>query len=192
MMADSTSASSGVITSSRSWSVLDGAICSSGISSPVAGSRYWISEWWVSSVSSSMRIPVCRSTSTIAQVQNPRCSAKVRSTRVALPGCSAQTRPVVCAVITQRRQVTPCAVNSVPGAAAEAACSAAAVRSRSFSTQAIRLGSAGSRSRVRWSIRDLRWERSFLWETSLAVTGQRTAHGAHRAGSSSAHSARSR
>ena len=43
-----------------------------------------------------------------------------------------------------------------------------------------------------WSIRDLRCDRSFLWETSLALTGQRTAHGPHRAGSSSAHSAMSR
>ena len=42
MMALSTSASSGLTTSSRSVSVLDGAICSSGTSSPVLGSRYWI------------------------------------------------------------------------------------------------------------------------------------------------------
>ena len=70
MIADSTSASSGEITSSRSVSVLDGVICSSGISSPVPGSRYWIRLWWDSSVSSSMRMPVWRSTSTIAQVQN--------------------------------------------------------------------------------------------------------------------------
>ena len=34
-------------------SVLDGAICSSGTSSPVAGSRYWTRLWWVSSRSSS-------------------------------------------------------------------------------------------------------------------------------------------
>ena len=71
MMADRTSASSGEITSSRSSSVLDGAICSSGISSPVAGSRYWIRLWWDSSVSSSIRMPVCRSTSIIAQAPEP-------------------------------------------------------------------------------------------------------------------------
>jgi len=35
-------------------------------------------------------------------------------------------------------------------------------------------------------------DRSFLCETSLALTGQRTAHDAHRAGSSAAHSAMSR
>ena len=58
MMVDSTSASSGEITSSRSVSVLDGVICSSGISSPVAGSRYWMRLWCDSSVSSSIRIPV--------------------------------------------------------------------------------------------------------------------------------------
>ena len=83
------------MTSSRSASVLDGAICSSGISSPVSGSRYWIRLWCDSSVSSSMRIPVWRSTSTIAQVQKPRCSSKVRSRRRPPSGCSAQTRPVV-------------------------------------------------------------------------------------------------
>lgn len=53
-------------------------------------------------------------------------------------------------------------------------------------------GSTGSRSRVRASMRDFRCDRSFLWEASLALTGQRTAHGPHRAGSSSAHSAMSR
>jgi hypothetical protein len=40
MIADSMSASSGEITSSRSVSVFDGVICSNGISSPMAGSRY--------------------------------------------------------------------------------------------------------------------------------------------------------
>ena len=53
-------------------------------------------------------------------------------------------------------------------------------------------GSTGSRSRVRVSMRDLRCARAFLCEASLALTGQRTAHGPQRAGSSSAHSARSR
>src|SRR5215467_2255550 len=52
MMVLSTSASSGLMTSSRSASVLDGAICSRGTSSPVAGSRYWTRLWWDSSVSS--------------------------------------------------------------------------------------------------------------------------------------------
>ena len=58
------------MTSSRSVSVLDGAICSSGISSPLAGSLYWMKLWWDSSVSSSIRMPVWRRTWTAAQVQN--------------------------------------------------------------------------------------------------------------------------
>jgi len=44
-MVDNTSASSGEITSSRSASVLEGVIYSSGISSQVAGSRYWMRQW---------------------------------------------------------------------------------------------------------------------------------------------------
>lgn len=173
-------------------SVLDRVICSSGMSSPVAGSRYWIRLWCESSVSSSILIPVWRSTSTIAQVQKPRCSSKVRSRRRPLSGSSAQTRPVVGVFITDRRRVVPAAVNSSPGGAWWAAASSPAVRLPSASTQDTSAGSTGSRSRVRASIRDMRWDRSFLWETSLALTGQRTAQGPHRAGSSSAHSAMSR
>src|SRR5438034_9168214 len=56
-MVDSTSASSGEITSSRSASVLDGVTCNSGISCPLSGSRYWIRLWCDSSVSSSIRTP---------------------------------------------------------------------------------------------------------------------------------------
>ena len=82
MMVLSTSASSGLTSRSRSASVLDGAICSSGTSSPVAGSRYWTRLWWVSSVSSSMRMPVARRTSTVAQVQNARSSSWMRSRRL--------------------------------------------------------------------------------------------------------------
>jgi len=67
-----------------------------------------------------------------------------------------------------------------------------AVRARWAATQAIRVGSTGSRSRARVSMRDLRCRRAFLWEASLALTGHRAAHGPQRAGSSSAHSARSR
>ena len=117
MIADRTSASSGDTTSSRSSSVLEGAICSSGISSLLAGSRYWIRLWWDSSVSSSIRMPVCRSTSIIAQHQNPRCSSKVRSRRLPVAGSSAQIRPVVSVFITARRSVCPPAVNSEPAGA---------------------------------------------------------------------------
>ncbi len=192
MIVDSTSASSGEITSNRSWSVLDGVICSSGISSPVSGRRYWMRLWCDSSLSSSMRILVCRNISTIAHVQKPRCSSKPASWRRPPAGSSTQTRPPAAVFITERRSVDPPAVNNPPGAARWAASSTAAVRARWACTQAVRTGSTGSRSRVRWSIRALRCDRSFLWETSVALTGQRTAHGAHRAGSSSAHSAMSR
>ena len=72
MIAARTSASSGLTTSSRSVSVFDGAICSSGTSSPVAGRLYWMRLWWVSSGSSSIRMPVWRSISIAAQVQNAR------------------------------------------------------------------------------------------------------------------------
>ena len=58
MTAARTSASSGLTTSSRSVSVLDGAICSNGISSVLVGGVYWTRLWWLSSVSSSTRIPV--------------------------------------------------------------------------------------------------------------------------------------
>ena len=90
MMVLSTSASSGLTSRSRSASVLDGAICSSGTSSPVAGSRYWTRLWWVSSVSSSMRMPVARRTSTVAQVQNARSSSWMRSRRLPAPCSPAQ------------------------------------------------------------------------------------------------------
>ncbi len=114
-MVDNTSASSGEITSSLSASVFDGVICSSGISSPVVGSRYWMRLWCDSSVSSSMRMPVWRNTSTTAQAQNPRCSSKLRSRRRPVSGCSAQTRPVVWVFSTARRRVVPAAVNTSPG-----------------------------------------------------------------------------
>src|SRR3984893_3901817 len=56
MIADRTSASSGLTRRSLSVSVLLGAICSSGTSSPVVGSRYSVMPWWVSSRSSSRRL----------------------------------------------------------------------------------------------------------------------------------------
>ena len=118
MIADSTSASSGLTTRSRSVSVLDGAICSSGMSSPVAGSRYWTRLWWDSSVSSSIRMPVWRRTSMAAQAQNARCSSRVRSRRVPRAGSSAQIRRVRRWAMTARRSVCPPAVNSSPGLAA--------------------------------------------------------------------------
>ena len=58
MTADKTSASSGSMTRSLSWSVFDGATDSSGTSSPDDGSRYWTRLWCESSVSSSILMPV--------------------------------------------------------------------------------------------------------------------------------------
>jgi hypothetical protein len=59
-MALRTSASSGLTSSNRSVSVLDGAICSSGTNSPVVGSRYSVMLWWDSSSSSSQRMSYCQ------------------------------------------------------------------------------------------------------------------------------------
>ena len=75
MIADRTSASSGLTSSSLSVSVLVGAICSSGTSSPVVGSRYSVMLWWVSSSSSSQRMPVSRRTSIVAKAQNASSSS---------------------------------------------------------------------------------------------------------------------
>ena len=75
MIADRTSASSGLTRSSLSVSVLLGAICSSGTSSPVVGSRYSVMPWWVSSRSSSQRMPVSLRTSIAAKAQNASSSS---------------------------------------------------------------------------------------------------------------------
>ena len=63
-----------------------------------------------------MRMPVWRKTSTIAQVQKPRCSSKLRFRRWPVSGSSAQIRPVVLVFITGRRSVCPAAVNISPAA----------------------------------------------------------------------------
>ena len=121
-------------------SVLDGAICSSGISSPVAGSLYWMKLWWDSSVSSSIRMPVWRRTWTAAQVQNALCSSRVRSRCLPPPGSCAQVRPAEAWVLAGRRRVWPAAVNSWPGAVASAARSRSAAACRSASTLASSAG----------------------------------------------------
>ena len=74
------------MTSSRSASVLDGMICSSGTSSPVPGSRYCTKLWWLSCTSSSTRMPVERRISMVAQAQNARSSSAVRLRRFPLAG----------------------------------------------------------------------------------------------------------
>ena len=105
MMALSTSASSGLTTSSRSASVLDGAIWSSGTSSPVLGSRYCTRLWWLSWASSSTRMPVARRTSTIAQAQNASPSSAVRLRRLPVRGSSAQMLAAL--VAAERVRVMP-------------------------------------------------------------------------------------
>ena len=89
-----TSASSGLTSSSLSAPVFDGAICSSGTSSPVEGSRYWVMLWWLSSRSSSNRMPLWRRTSTNAHAQKASLSWRVRSVRDPPPAGLAQMLPV--------------------------------------------------------------------------------------------------
>jgi len=90
MMALSTSASSGLTTSSLSVSVFDGRICSKRTIWPVVGSRYCTRLWWLSSSNSSTLTPVVRSTSTIAQPQNAWSPSRERLRRLPVAGSSAQ------------------------------------------------------------------------------------------------------
>ncbi len=111
-------------------SVFDGTICRSGMSSPVVGSRYWIKLWWESSVSSSTRMPVARSTSTMAKAQKAWSSSRPRSRRCPVTGSSASTLAVADRRGTTRTNVCPAAVNVSPGAASRAADSTAAASLR--------------------------------------------------------------
>ena len=191
MMADSTSASSGLMTRSRSVSVLDGAICSSGTSSPVVGRRYWTRLWCDSSVSSSIRMPVDRRTSTVAQAQNARSSSMPRSRRRPVAGSSTQILSVG-RVVIERVKVCPRKVNAWPGRVWQAAASSAAAVARRWSTVRTSTGSTGSRSRVRASMRAFRRLAALRWLISSSLTGQGATHRPQRAGSSIAHWARSR
>ena len=192
MTALSTSASSGLTTRSRSVSVLDGAICSSGTSSPVPGSRYWMRLWWESSSSSSARMPVWRRTSMIAHAQNAWSSSRLRCRCLPPAGSRAQMLPGAACGRMDRTRVCPAAVNSWPGCAGRAAVSSAAASWRHWAAARARTGSTGSRSRVRASIRALRRRTNFRRARSSGLIGQGATHGPHRAGSSRAHSARSR
>lgn len=190
MIAASTSASSGLMTSSRSASALDGAIWSSGTSSPVLGNRYCTRLWWVSSVSSSMRRPVWRRTSSAAQVQNARCSSRVRFRRLPVVGFSAQVLAAQSGATNVRcRRVCPSTVNS---GVFRAVSSLMAALARCAWTAAARAGSAGSRSRVRWSMRDLRRDLSLRRDMSSSRIGQGAAHGPQNGGFCIAHWAMSR
>ena len=135
-------------------------------------------------------MPVARSTSTAAQVQNAVSSSLVRSRRAPVTGSSAQVLPFArpaALVSGVLRKVAPPAVNRSPGAAAAAAASRAAASFRSWSTAVMRAGRTGMRSRVRWSIRDLRRLAVFAGLMSSLRTGEGAAHCAQRAGSSAAH-----
>ncbi|WP_251016433.1 hypothetical protein [Streptomyces sp. ISL-99] len=47
----------------------------------MVGSLYWVMLWWLASSISSMRTPVWRRNSTVAQAQKARCSAGPRQCR---------------------------------------------------------------------------------------------------------------
>ena len=115
MMADRTSASSGLMTSSRSASVLDGAICSSGISSPVDGQPV-LDQAVVGQLGQFLDPDAgVRSTSTVAQAQNASVSSRVRSRRFPVSGSSAQVRAERLAARTVRRSVTPAGGEQLAG-----------------------------------------------------------------------------
>ena len=118
MIAASTSASSGLMTSSRSSSVLDGAICSSGMSSPVPGSRYWTRLWWDSSVSSSTRMPVCAQHLHCRPGPERAVFLAGQVAAVAGGGVLGPDPGGRAAWSTERRRVWPAAVNCSPGAGA--------------------------------------------------------------------------
>ena len=194
MIAASTSASSGLMTSSRSVSVLDGAICSSGTSSPVPGSRYWIRLWWDSSVSSSMRMPVWRSDFDRGPGPERRGPPR-RSGRGACRcrGPRPRSVPVASVVMTVRRSVCPAAVNGSPGGwparrRAGRRCAARAASTRDDQHGQHRQPFAGALVHPRLAARIGPSVRA----RSSARIGQGAAHGAQRAGSSIAHWAMSR
>jgi hypothetical protein len=177
MTAARTSASSGLMTRSRSVSVLDGAICSSGISSALVGGVYWTRLWWLSSDSSSIRMPVCLSVSIAAQVQNARSSSPDRSRRAPVEGSSLQVLAVGPDRTGARWSTSPRQVNSSPGATACAAASRSPAARAWALTRAVSAGRAGRRSRVRWSIRDLRLRISLTLARSSRRTGDGAAQG---------------
>jgi hypothetical protein len=190
MTADSTSARSGETTRSRSASVLDGAICSSGTSSPVEGSLYWMRLWWVSSRSSSARTPVERSTSMIAQVQNAWSSS---------PG---QVVTLAAAIGGQDVHGLPAgrgAGEGLPGDSERAARLSACCGSQDAGSSRVVLGGRADQDRqdgqalAGAGIHPRLHRRSSLRALISAVlTGLGAAHDAQRTGSSTAQHARSR
>jgi len=79
MITLNTSASSGLITRRRSVSVFRRHDVEQRDHLAAGGTVYSTKLWWLSSASSSMRTPVWRSTSTAAHDQNARCSSRPRS-----------------------------------------------------------------------------------------------------------------
>ena len=161
MIAARTSASSGLMTSSRSVSVFDGAICSSGTSSPVAGQPVLdqavvgqlgefldadagVAQHFHRGPGPERPVLLAGQVAASARCRGPRPRSG-RWSRSSSP-CGAASGPP--------------AVNGSPGGVAsrggEQLRRCGRVRS---STQATSAGRTGSRSRVRWSIRDLRRDR---------------------------------
>ena len=169
MIADRTPASSGLTRRSLSASVLLGAICSSGTSSPVVGSRYSVMPWWVSSRSSSQRMPV--SLRTLDHGEAPERFFLLVGQVTALAGVGVLGPHPAAAVpwrATARRSVPPVPSMISPGGVATAAWRRRAVAFLRSAAVRARTGSTGSRSRVRWSIRALR-RRAFLGPVDLGV-----------------------
>ena len=77
----------------------------------------------------------------------------------------------VARVVTARRRVRPSAVNTSRGGGLRGG-RRSRLAVRPLSTAATRAGRTGSRSRVRWSMRDLRRSASLRWGISPALTGQ--------------------
>jgi hypothetical protein len=123
---------------------LEGAICSSGTSSPVVGNRYRTMLWWLISRSSSTRIPVVRNTSTTAQAQNAMSSSVVRSRRLPVVGSSAQTLSPVVRVTVDRVSDCPAAVKLCPGRVCRAEHNNSWVARRRSATLPTSSGSTGS------------------------------------------------
>jgi hypothetical protein len=112
--------------------------------------------------------------------QNAASSSRVRSRRRPVPGSSAQTL-LAGVFVKRRRRVTVPLVNRLPGSAAAAEASSPAAASRLRAAAAARAGRTGSRSRVRWSVRDLRRASCLAVLMSSRRTGQGAAHGPQRA-----------
>src|SRR5664280_2236251 len=143
--------------------------------------------WWPSSSSSSMRTPVERSTSTAAHTQKAWSSSRARSRRRPVASSSTQTVASRGARNWQRRRTCAPTGQVCPGGVARAVASASAASARWRERMS---SSAGSRARVRASIRALRASTALRRWISSAPIGHGATQRAHRAGSSPARWAR--